>query len=98
MLIETSLAEILMNAISQGRVHGIQFKRGTVDEKKTFNDLKLVIGDKLDGACRVAREGAIAQLHREYAPFKWRGLLTEVEAQVADPALKARIGKALRGE
>ena len=59
MLVESSLAEMLLNAISQGRIPGVQFKRGWSDERKTFDALNAVIGKLLDGATAVAREQAM---------------------------------------
>jgi hypothetical protein len=77
MRVEMSLAEMLMNAIVQGRVHGLQCTRsfGTKpgDEAKCFQALKEVIGKKLDAARLIAAEEGIraaAQMRSEMSK-KW---------------------------
>ena len=59
MRVEMSLAEVLINAITHGRVRGVQFKRGWSDDKATFDDLQKVIGGRLDDALQVAREDGL---------------------------------------
>jgi len=75
MQVEMSLAELLMNAIGAGHVHGVQFKRGASDDRKTFEDLQRVISKRLDGARTVAVEEALRELHEKHPPFR---LLAEV--------------------
>jgi acylphosphatase len=72
MQVEMSLAELLMNAIGNGRVPGIQFRRGWANERATFEGLKGVIKDRLDGARRVAVEEALRRAHDEHPVFKLR--------------------------
>ena len=85
MQVEMSLAEMLMNAIAHGDVHGIQWKRGSVDEKKTFADLNAVIGRRLHNALTVAREGGFRQA-REFpnSPLKLRRERDEARNLVRD--------------
>jgi len=47
MQIELSLEEMLINAISSGRVAGVQFKRGWSDESATFASLRAVIDRRI---------------------------------------------------
>jgi hypothetical protein len=58
--VESSLAEMIMNAIAAGRVWGVQFMRkhgkDPGDERRTFEDLNRVIEKRLDSALSVARE------------------------------------------
>lgn len=72
MQVELSLAELLINAIAHGRVPGVQFKRGWSDERATFTGLQAVIGDRLDGARRVAIEQALEEARKGQSVFKLR--------------------------
>lgn len=69
MQVEMSLAELLINAITNGRVHGVQFKRShgerAGDTKQTFDDLNKIIENRLEGARRVAIEQALRKLQEE---------------------------------
>lgn len=58
-----SLAELIINAVAAGRVPGLQFKRGWSNDRETWKGLQVVIGDRLDGARRVAIE---SELHHAY--------------------------------
>lgn len=78
MQVEMSLEELLINAIAQGRVPGVQFKRGWSDDKATFDGLRAVIGDRLDNARRVAIESALHELHDSHPPFKMRSALGQI--------------------
>jgi len=70
MQVEMSLAELLLNAIGNGRVPGMQFKRGWTDDRATFAGLNAVIADRLDGARRVAIESALRRAHDEHPVFR----------------------------
>ncbi len=83
MKVEISLAELLMNSIAAGRVRGVQFKRGWSDEQATFDDLKAVVGARLDGARRVAVEGALRQLRDEHPMYLLRRENEELRARLA---------------
>lgn len=72
MQVEMSLAELLINAIAAGRVHGVQFKRGHAADRKTFDDLRNVIGDRLDGARRVAVQDALREANDTHPVMKTR--------------------------
>ncbi|MBX3215228.1 MAG: hypothetical protein KF850_24545 [Labilithrix sp.] len=72
MQVDISLAELLMNAIGNGRVPGIQFRRGWSDDRATFEGLKKVIDDRLDGARRVAVEEALRRARDEHPVLKLR--------------------------
>lgn len=68
MTITKSLAEVLMNAIVNGHVHGMQCTRsfGTKpgDEQRCFDDLCVVIDTWEDAKARVEREQELEQERR----------------------------------
>ena len=70
MQVEMGLAELLINAIVHGRVPGVQFKRGWSDDRATFEGLKKVIENRLDGARRVAIEDALRQANDTHPALK----------------------------
>src|SRR4051812_9501561 len=84
---EMSLAESLINAIISGRVHGIQVTRkfGTDpgDERRAFEDLTKVIGNRLDGARRVAVDEALRKLDNEHPRFRTVAELGAKDAEIA---------------
>lgn len=81
MQVEMSLAEMLMNAIAHGNVHGLRWKRGAVDEKQTFADLQKVIQRRLDSALSVAREQGFREMReRDGSPFKLKAQRDEAVA------------------
>jgi hypothetical protein len=84
MQVEMSLAELLINAITHGRVPGVQFKRGWSDEKATFEGLNVVIGTRLDGARRVAVESELRRLRDEHPYFQTRRANLALEAALAE--------------
>lgn len=87
MQVEISLAESLINAIANGRVRGVQFKRGWGDESATFDDLNAVIAQRLDGARRVAIETAMHQFADERGMLRLRRAelrVQELERQLAE--------------
>lgn len=71
MLVESSLAEMLLNAIGQDRIWRVQFSRkhgsDPGDERRTFEDLNKVIERRIEGACTVARERGF----NEYNDKRW---------------------------
>jgi hypothetical protein len=84
MQVEMSLAELLMNAIANGRVRGVQFKRGWSKETETFEDLNVVIADRINNALSVAREAGHRRVREEWeSGIKQRLLsrIAEVEAE-----------------
>lgn len=85
MQVEMSLAELLINAISQGRVPGVQFKRGWSNDKATFDGLNEVIKDRLDGARRVAVQEALHKARDEQPVLKMRNELEKLR-HVAEAA------------
>jgi len=70
MQVEMSLAEMLMNAIVAGRVHGFQCKRSfglkPDDEKKAFDDFSRVIADRLDAARKIAWDQGYSDGRQEW--------------------------------
>lgn len=77
MRVETSLAEMLLNAIAQGRIWRVQFSRkhgsDPGDERRTFDDLNKVIERRIDSALQVAREQGyreMRELRAENAALK----------------------------
>ena len=66
MQVEMSLAELLINAIGQGRVRGVQFKRSWSDAHATWEDINKVIESRLDNALSVAREAGYRKAYEEY--------------------------------
>lgn len=90
-----SLAELLINAVAQGRVRGMQFKRNwTGPDKDTFDDLNKVIEDRLNGARRVAVQEALHKVQEEHPVFKLRALA--FEAASADPTVSTEGLRKLR--
>lgn len=85
MLVEVSLAESIMNAIAHDRIWRVQFSRkhgsDPGDERRTFDDLNNVIQNRIDGACRAAREQGLREyteklqeLRREVHTWKQRAI------------------------
>src|SRR5262245_1011521 len=70
MEVEMSLGELLINAIANGRIPGVQFKRGWSDERATSAGLAAVIESRLEGARRVAIQEALRQLRDEHPLFQ----------------------------
>jgi len=83
--VEVSLAEMLINAIAHGRIPGVQFKRGWSDDRATFEGLRAVIGSRLDGALRIARNNAMRQAREaEGSPIKLAHELKQAKAYIAE--------------
>lgn len=55
---------MLLNAISAGRIRGVQFKRGWSKEQETFEDLNKVIVNRIDGALQVAGQEGFSKTAR----------------------------------
>ena len=72
MQVELSLEEMLINAISSGRVAGVQFKRGWSDESATFASLRAVIDRRIESARQVAIESALHQFNDEQGTLRLR--------------------------
>lgn len=89
MQVEMSLAELLINAIAHGKVPGVQFKRGWGDDKATFAGLQAVIGDRLDGARRVAVREAFRELYESSRPFQLKARVAKLEDDVLRAFLAA---------
>jgi len=72
-IVETSLAETLINAIAHGRIRGVQLKRGWSDERATAEDLNKAIDGKFDGIRAVVRQEEMRRLYEDNAsPLKIR--------------------------
>jgi len=57
----------LINAITQDRIRGLAISRKrNWTEKDMWDDLRALIGTRIDAAVRVARENAVLELHREH--------------------------------
>lgn len=84
MQVEMSLAELLINAIAADRVPGIRFQRGwpAAREKETFDGLRAVIADRLDGARRVAVQDALHQLQDQHPHFRTRARVRALEEAI----------------
>ncbi len=92
MRVECSLAEMLINAIAGGHVHGVQFSRkhgkDPGDERRTFEDLNKVIANRIDSALEVARENGYQGSFRSRAEAELRGELKGLEWVLNDGKLR----------
>lgn len=84
MQVEVTLAELIIDAIGQGKIRGVQFSRKAVTTEEIFDDLQRVISNRLENARSVAIEQALERAYHEQPVLALKRRCEAAEARVRE--------------